>query len=118
MPMLKSNFLKPQSTISDSQQKETRQGFIVLEALIAMSLIVGVWVAMVQIYQGLALRQIQLQTEKVQIRKESDVFEFSEYARPHHQGSIENESTRVLGRSRPMSNTTQPIIKNKRRFGN
>ena len=94
-----------------------QQGFILLEALIAMSLIVGVWMGMVHIYQGLALRQTKLQAEKVQLRKESDVFELSEHARSLTHGSVKHESSRVLSRSRAVSGASQSAVKNKRRFG-
>ena len=117
MPLLDRYFPKSQSPMGVAHKKEMQQGFILLEALIAMSLIVGVWMAMVQIYQGLALRQNKLQAEKVQLRKESDVFELSEHARSNHHGSVKHESTRVLSRSRAVPSATQSPLKNKRRFG-
>jgi hypothetical protein len=117
MPLLARHSSKTLSPAVGLSPKEMQQGFILLEALIAMSLIVGVWMAMVQIYQGLALRQTKLQAEKVQLRKESDVFELSEHARSNHHGSVKHESTRVLSRSRAVPSTTQSPLKNKRRFG-
>lgn len=117
MPLLARHFPKAQSLIGITQKKEMQQGFILLEALLAMSLIVGVWMGMVQIYQGLALRQTKLQTEKVQLRKESDVFELSEHARSHAHGSVKHESSRVPNRSSAVPSAPQSIVKNKRRFG-
>lgn len=117
MPLIAHHFSKAQSLIGIPQKKEMQQGFILLEALLAMSLIVGVWMGMVQIYQGLALRQTKLQAEKVQLRKDSDVFELSEHARSHAHGPVKHESSRVLSRSRAMPSTTQAPLKNKRRFG-
>lgn len=117
MSLLARHFPKTQSPIGVPQKKEMQQGFILLEALIAMSLIVGVWMGMVQIYQGLAFRQIKIQSEKAQLRKESDVFELSEHARSHTHGSVKHESSRVLSRSRAVPNASQPPLKNKRRFG-
>lgn len=117
MPLLARHFAKTQSPIGVLEKKEMQQGFILLEALIAMSLIVGVWMGMVQIYQGLALRQIKIQSEKAQLRKESDVFELSEHARSLTHGSVKHESSRVLSRSRTVPSASQAPLKNKRRFG-
>jgi hypothetical protein len=114
MPLLDRHFPKSQSPMGVAQKKELQRGFILLEALIAMSLIVGVWMAMVQIYQGLALRQSKLQAEKVQLRKELDVFELSEHARSNHRGSVRHESSRVLSWSRTVPSAPQPPLKNKR----
>lgn len=98
-------------------QKGAQEGFILLEVLIAMSLILGVWMSMVQIYLGLALRQTQLQAQKTELRKELDVFERSEHARFISTGSVKNESTRVFSRSRSLPGASQSITKNKRRSG-
>jgi type II secretory pathway pseudopilin PulG len=117
MSLVDHYFQKSQLSNGSPLQKEMQQGFILLEALIAMSLILGVWMGMLQIYQGLALRQTKLQAEKVQLRKESDVFELSEHARSNQHGSVKHESTRVLDRSRAESSAPQPPLKNKRRFG-
>ena len=117
MPLLARHFSKTHSLIGVAQKKGMQEGFILLEALLAMSLIVGVWMGMVQIYQGLALRQTKLQTEKVQLRKESDVFELSEHARSHIHGSVKHESSRVLNRSSAVPSAPQSAAKNKRRFG-
>jgi hypothetical protein len=100
-------------TLKDTFLKvQMEQGFIVLEALIAMGLIAGIWLSMVQIYQELALRQIKVQAEKVQLRKDADAFELSEYTRSQIDGSVKHEPSRVLSRSRTMSGANQPTIKN------
>jgi type II secretory pathway pseudopilin PulG len=114
MPLLDCHLPNSESPLDVAQKEEIKQGFILLEALIAMSLIVGVWMAMVQIYQGLALRQNKLQAEKVQLRKESDVFELSEHARSNQHGSVKHEFTRVLSRSRAVPSSSQSAVKNKR----
>ena len=98
-------------------QKGAQEGFILLEVLIAMSLILVVWMSMVQIYLGLALRQTQLQSQKTELRKELDVFEHSEHARFISVGPVKNESTRVLSRYRSLPSASQPLTKNKRRSG-
>ena len=117
MPLLARHSPKTLSPAVSLSPKGMQQGFILLEALIAMSLIVGVWMGMVQIYQGMALRQTKLQAEKVQLRKELDVFELSEHARSYVHGSVKHESTRVLGRSGAVPSAPHSAVKNKRRFG-
>lgn len=97
--------------------KDIQGGFILLEVLVSMSLIVGGWMAMIHIYQGLALRQTQLQVKKTELRKESDVFENSEHARNLRNissGAVKNESTRVSSRTRSVHGASQPAIKNQR----
>ncbi|MBU3629993.1 type II secretion system protein [Polynucleobacter sp. AP-Melu-500A-A1] len=98
-------------------QKNTQGGFILLEVLVAMSLIVGSWMGMIHIYQGLALRQTQLQVKKVELRKESDVFEISDHARnmPNiSNGAVKNESTRMSSRNRSMHGASQSTTQNQR----
>jgi hypothetical protein len=97
--------------------KDAQSGFILLEVLAAMSLIVGTWMAMIYIYQGLVLRQTQLQVKKIELRKESDVFEISEHARNVRNissGVLNHESTRVSSRTRSVHGATQSTTKNKR----
>ena len=95
-------------------QKDTQGGFILLEVLVAMSLIVGSWMAMIHIYQGLALRQTQLQFKKAELRKESDAFEINEHARNLTNRPVKNESTRMSSRTRSMHGASQSATKNQR----
>jgi hypothetical protein len=108
---------KQGDAIPTHPQKDTQGGFILLEVLMAMSLIVGSWTAMIHIYQGLALRQSQLQVKKAELRKESDVFEISEHAHnlPNiFNGAVKNESTRMSSRNRSMHRASQSVTKNQR----
>ena len=103
--------------LPDQHRKKAQGGFILLEVLVAMSLIVGSLTAMTHIYQGLALRQAQLQTKKAELRKELDDFENSEHARNLHSisgGVAKNESPRVASRARSKYSAVSSIIKNQR----
>ena len=95
-------------------QKDAQGGFILLEVLVAMSLIVGSWMAMVHIYQGLVLRQSQLQVKKAELRKESDAFEINEHARNITNRPVKNESTRMSSRNRSLHGASQSTTQNQR----
>ena len=88
-----------------------------LEVLVALSLILGVWTISVGAYQRLALILSQQESKRSQIRKELDAFEMRERARANlnlPSESLINESARVSDRNRSVRTSTQPIIKNKR----
>ena len=93
------------------------QGFILLEVLVAMALILGVWMVSVGVYQRLALTLIQQESKRAQLRKDSDTFEIQEHSRAHlnlQNQALSYESTRMSGRDRSVRTATQPTIKNKR----
>ena len=93
------------------------QGFVLLEVLVAMSLILGSWMASVSTYQNLILRATQMESKRVQLRREFDVFEVSEQARVSISTNIKgqnHESTRVSSRHRAQHATSQPSSKNQR----
>jgi type II secretory pathway component PulJ len=117
MPRFSRYFPKIKLLSKGALQKGAQEGFVLLEVLVAMSLILGVWMSMVHIYLSLALRQTQFQTQKAELRKELDVFERSEHARSISSGPIKNESSRVFSRPRALPSASQSIIKNKRRSG-
>jgi Tfp pilus assembly protein PilV len=98
-------------------QIDRPQGFVLLEVLVAMNLILGAWMASVGAYQNLALRSAQTESKRVQLQREFDAFEMSEHARarisPNSKGQI-NESTRVSSRNRTKHLTSQPTLKNQR----
>jgi competence protein ComGF len=93
------------------------QGFILLEVLVAMSMILGVWMVSVGVYQGLALNLMQQESKRSQLRKELDVFEMQEQVRANlvlsSQG-LSNDIARVSDRNRSMRTTTQSAVKDKR----
>jgi competence protein ComGF len=93
------------------------QGFILLEVLIAMSMILGVWISSVGAYQRLTLSLAQYDAKRTQIRKEWDVFEIQEQVRPSNNlpsKKLNHESARVSGRHRALRATTQSTFKDKR----
>ena len=92
------------------------RGFILLEVLVAMSMILGVWMASVGVYQRLALNLTQQESKRSQLRKDSDVFEMQEHSRTNlHQPYkvLSHESARVPSRNRTMRASAQPAIKDK-----
>ena len=93
-------------------------GFVLLEALLAMSLIVGVWMALVGNYQNLALRNAQEESKRAQLRKEADSFETREHVRANTAAAISkglsHESSRVPGRNRSISVTAKPTSQKQR----
>jgi prepilin-type N-terminal cleavage/methylation domain-containing protein len=93
------------------------QGFVLLEVLVAMSLILGSWMASVGAYQNLVLRATQIESKRAQLRREFDIFEVSEQARVSTSTNTKgqnHESTRVSSRHRAQHVTSEPTSKNKR----
>jgi prepilin-type N-terminal cleavage/methylation domain-containing protein len=93
------------------------KGFVLLEVLVAMSLILGSWMALVGTYQNLVLRVTQMESKRAQLRRELDAFEIGEHTRVNEvttsKGLI-NESPRMPGRSRTQHGATKSSVKNKR----
>ena len=92
-------------------------GFVLLEVLVAMSLILGVWMALVGTYQNLALRNAQEESKRTQMRKEFDAFEIGEQLRANMASSskeLNSESSRVYGSYRAMHATSKPVTKKQR----
>ena len=93
------------------------QGFILLEVMVALSMILGVWIASVGVYQRLALNLTQQESKRLHLRKEFDAFETQEQARAILNLSnqhLRNDITRVSDRNRPVHATAQSIAKDKR----
>jgi type II secretory pathway component PulJ len=83
-------------------------GFILLEVLVAMSLVASSWIGLSNIYQGMVLRLGQLQEKKVELRKEMDRHERTILAAAQLNNSnptsrkLADESIGVSRRSRPL----------------
>lgn len=83
----------------------------------AMSMILGVWMASVGVYQRLALNLAQQESKRFQLRKDADAFETQEHGRANLNLSgktVTDEPTRMSSRDRFVRTSTQPIIKDKR----
>ena len=93
------------------------QGFVLLEVLVAMSLILGSWMASVGAYQNLVLRATQIESKRAQLRREFDIFEVSEQARVSTSTNTKgqnHESSRVSSRHRAQHATSQSTSKSQR----
>lgn len=86
-----------------------KNGFVLLEVLIAMSLMTGAWMALMQSYQILSLKLIQLEQKRVKLREEWNVTELSFIGR-----TVNSESSRVPSRSSALHATSQPTTQIKR----
>lgn len=89
-------------------------GFVLLEVLLAMSLILTSWLALVGTYQNLALRAAQEEQKRVNLRRVQDDFEIREHQRVNQtmkQPGKKIESSRMSSRSRLVPATTQSTSK-------
>ena len=75
-------------------------GFILLEVLVAMSLIMGSWMIATNAYHSLALNLGQQESKRSQLRKEMDAHEIAIQTRTNtarEVGSLKNDAPRMLG---------------------
>jgi Tfp pilus assembly protein PilV len=79
-----------------------KNGFILLEVLVAMSLVAISWIGLGNTYQLLVLRLGQEQYKRLQIHQELDQHELQQSQ------LLINESTRVSRRNRYIPNTSRP----------
>ena len=95
---------------------EYRDDFTVISGLVlvAMGVILGSWMAVLQAYQNVAMRQQQLQAQKAEFRKQADDFEHKEYLRNQIKEGERLESTRVSRRTASIYRITQSTVKNNR----
>jgi hypothetical protein len=77
----------------------------------AMSLVLGVWMTSVGVYQALVLRLMQQESKRMHLSLRFDAYELAELARVNrHKAATPNisskdvrhESSRVSGRNRPL----------------
>lgn len=67
-----------QSTASVSPSKEQMSGFILLEVLIVMGLVLSVWIGSVSTYHSLILQLGKEQEKRMQIHQELDQHEIEQ----------------------------------------
>lgn len=60
--------------------KGSAKGFVLLEVLVAMSIVAGSWVALEGSYHRLVLRMAQIQAKKAVINRERDQYEAALFA--------------------------------------
>jgi type II secretory pathway component PulJ len=97
--------------------RDMAKGFVLLEVLVAMSLILGSWMTLVGTYQNLVMRITQMESKRAQLRGEFDVFEVSEQARISASTNTKgqnHESSRVSSRHRSEHAAAQSASKNQR----
>jgi hypothetical protein len=87
----------------------SKNGFILLEALVAMSLIVGAWMTLIQSYQKLSLKLMQQEQKRVKLTEEWNASELGFIGK-----AVNNESSRMPSGSRALHATTQPTSQHKR----
>ena len=105
---------------------ESPNGFILLEVLVAMSLILGVWMTSIGAYQGLTLRLNQQESKRSQLRQDLDAYELAEQVRVNSSQTkslsipntsskgLKNESSRVSSRNRSLRSVTKSTFENER----
>ncbi|OYY08967.1 MAG: hypothetical protein B7Y67_16305 [Polynucleobacter sp. 35-46-11] len=93
--------------------KRQANGFVLLEVLVAMSLIATGWSSLGNTYQKLVLVMGQLGAKRVQIHKELDQHEIAQAtaAKIVSRESLLNESTGVSRRIRPVPDLGKASIK-------
>jgi hypothetical protein len=87
----------------------SKNGFILLEVLVAMSLMVGAWMTLIQSCQRLSWKLAQQEQQKMKLRKEWDANEFSLVGKV-----ISSDSSGVFSGSRAVHATAQPTSQIKR----
>lgn len=92
----------------------TGAGFILLEVLIAMSLILSSWFALTHTYQAMVMQFAQSQEKRVTTRKAADQFETHTHQVATSQRDGVVESTRLSSRPRAEPDLNQPAHKNQR----
>ena len=92
-------------------------GFILLEVLVAMSLIMGSWMTTINAYHRLALSLSQQESKRSQLRKEMDAHEIAIQTRTNaarEVGSVKNDAPRMLGRNHAVHPTAKSTPQSKR----
>ena len=92
-------------------------GFILLEVMVAISLIMGAWMVSANAYQRLALVLGQQESKRSEIRRQIDAHELEVYSNAvalYEAGSVKNELARVSGRNHTLRASSKSPPKGKR----
>jgi hypothetical protein len=85
MPQLNQN---SQESLRGIGLSRHANGFILLETLVAMSLVMTSWMALENTFQHMILRLGQLQEKRAQMKKELDQYELSLFAKIHTSNAL------------------------------
>jgi hypothetical protein len=107
--------------IKGASSERGAHGFILLEVLLAMSLIAGSWLTLGNIFQQLVLRLGQLESKKLLMGKSMDQHELSQFGAKQahrsatsltpHPKELPHEPSRVSGRPRNSKHSSRTPIK-------
>jgi Tfp pilus assembly protein PilV len=73
-----------------SRANSQSNGFIMLEVLVAMGVVSGVWMTSIQAYQGLALSLLKQEQKQILLRQEFDRYELAEQMRTNDSSYSKN----------------------------
>jgi type II secretory pathway component PulJ len=77
----------------NGQVNHQSNGFILLEVLVAIGLVSGVWMSSVQTYQALALRLLKQEQKQSLLRQEFDRYELVEQIRANGSPTLKKTKT-------------------------
>lgn len=96
------------------QTNNHESGLILLEVLVAVGLVTGVWISFIQAYQGLVLHLIRQEQGQVLLRQEFDRYELTERMRANsvNREDLKNDIIRVPDRSRALRSAAKSPFAN------
>jgi Tfp pilus assembly protein PilV len=106
-----------------SRANSQSNGFIMLEVLVAMGVVSGVWMSSIQAYQGLALSLLKQEQKQILLRQEFDRYELAEQMRANDSSyskniknikseDLKHDASRVPYRDRSLRSVAKPTFTN------